>query len=789
MADEGASILPPSQLRVIERGSAVAGLAGGVVGFGVTGLLLLDVMPLTTRGDLVAWSLPLALWAVSWVPSWRTWRAPMQVAALVLLLVMPILPSIVATPGDGIVVSSAWIPVTAVAFAAAVVAAFTLAWRAALLTVVTCSVLDAWLTITRPPMTLTLDREFAAGLAGPLLTLICGSLLVLVHDRWLHVARAMDADVALLAQLQDVNEREAHLLHVRAAIDRHIHETVLNTLTALSRPGGSSDAADVAAACRRDLRELEEGLRPWTPTTVSQLVADSIATVNATRGSGVPELICPSSITADPLLAAASAGAVRDAIVECLRNVQRHSGVQRASVTSDETEDPTSGAPVLALTIEDAGVGLSSNVAERFGVRQGIRGALAAVGGDVLIESQPGFGTRITLRLPIGAVTRGPLPDITVDGAIERSLAGRIGLMCTPIFAAVMALPMGLDLGWGSPLPWLMLTSALVNLALAWWWNTRARIPLGIAVLGVIGVTMIVGRASAITLGPAACNAAPGLVWLESAMVGGGMLLALLAFRWAVVRLVVLLYGIGLGGALVLALPAACADDALTPLVTSTVYLVLIVLVVDWGQRRFERGLRLALQVRGRVLAERLETDAQAARIAGWARLNDDIVPLLAGVADGHLQVDDPAVRARASAEAAALRAVLGREPAHRGPTTHLVASMMEIAVHAECTIDAEVISATSRQDLLPVAVQNMVMSLVLACSSHVISLRVLVDELCEEYLLSLPAASLDQVRSQIEGLGPQVDDCRIEIYFGEDDIARVSVRRPLVDVRVEQSR
>lgn len=774
-SDDDLSGLPPSQLIIIERGAVVAGLAGGIVGFGVTGLLLLDVAAQATWVDRLLWLGPLLGWVIAWLPALRRQRSVIQVLALLSLLAGPLLASAWVTGGE------AWIPVTSVAFAVVVVAAFALPMRAAIAAVVVTGVLDAWLTIQHPASAVVIEPAFAAGLAGAILNLVCGGLLIVARERWIAVAREMDADFALLAQVQDLNQREEHLLQVRAAVDRRIHETVLNTLTALSTDLPVGDPASVQAACSRDLAELNAGMRPWESAQASHLVAEAVRTVNASRTDAQPELACEIRCDQDPVLAPGAAEIVRDALVEAMRNVLRHAGVQHARVRVQETIDAATQAPIVLISVSDEGVGFTSTAAERFGLARGIRGGVVSAGGSAWVESVPGVGTTVWLSIPLAAMDRVVLPDITVDGAIERSLAGRIALMCAPVVAAILAIPMGADVGWSHALPWLMVTVLPVNLALAWCWNSRARVPIALLALALVALTMIQARALALDLGASACTSAPGLVWLQSTVVGGGLLLVVLAFRRAVVRLAVVVYGITLGTLLPLSLPVTCSDDALVPLLASSLYLILIVTVVEWGQRRFVAGMRTAQAVRARLQSQRLAMDAQAARVAGWSRLNRAITPLLSGVAAGELRIEDPMVRASARHEAAALRAVLGREPAHRGPTTHLIASMMEVAMHVDCTIDAEALSATVRQDLLPVPVQDFVMSLVAASPGATVQLRVLVDSEQEEYLLSVPATATAANRvAGVDGAAWATTDCTVEVFEGPDGTDRVSIRRPL---------
>ncbi|MGE0394784.1 MAG: sensor histidine kinase [Vicinamibacterales bacterium] len=85
---------------------------------------------------------------------------------------------------------------------------------------------------------------------------------------------------------------------------------------------------------------------------------------------------------------------------EAMTNVVRHS--RASAVTIRLTAD----ARDLWLTVEDDGVGFDTVVAERPGQRGGlgllgIRERVAHLGGDVSLDSAPGRGTRLEVRLPL----------------------------------------------------------------------------------------------------------------------------------------------------------------------------------------------------------------------------------------------------------------------------------------------------------------------------------------------------------------------------------------------------
>jgi signal transduction histidine kinase len=87
--------------------------------------------------------------------------------------------------------------------------------------------------------------------------------------------------------------------------------------------------------------------------------------------------------------------ALLDATREALRNVLKHSGVNRVVVSCVESDGG------VKVTIRDQGKGFSPDqVARGFGLTQSVHGRLDDVDGRADVWSEPGRGTRITLWAP-----------------------------------------------------------------------------------------------------------------------------------------------------------------------------------------------------------------------------------------------------------------------------------------------------------------------------------------------------------------------------------------------------
>jgi signal transduction histidine kinase len=181
--------------------------------------------------------------------------------------------------------------------------------------------------------------------------------------------------------------------HERQRFAAHLHDSVLQTLALVQR-----QAHDPAAVTRLARRQ-EHALRAWmageaelrSDTLVSAL-RDAVAAVEDEEGITV-ELTAigdrPIDHAGESLVAAAR---------EAWRNAARHapaaSVVIFAEISAGRTE----------VFVRDDGPGfmLEEVVPERRGIRDAIIGRMASAGGSASVESAPGEGTEVALRLGAG---------------------------------------------------------------------------------------------------------------------------------------------------------------------------------------------------------------------------------------------------------------------------------------------------------------------------------------------------------------------------------------------------
>jgi signal transduction histidine kinase len=231
------------------------------------------------------------------------------------------------------------------------------------------------------------------------------STIIHMSGRRLIYRRAAIADIALAAADQDAQDQFVVLSRniERREHERLLHDTVLNTLTALARPGGGS-AADAVARCQHDVALIEHALRrpSQAGAAAGRPFASLVAAVQAVaaerrdRGLVVHVEVAGARPVRDGAIPARVADAITQATHEALSNAAEHAGTGEAWVQICPAD---SGAQV---TISDHGAGFDpARVGlARLGVRRSITERIADAGGRAVITSAPGAGTEVILRWP-----------------------------------------------------------------------------------------------------------------------------------------------------------------------------------------------------------------------------------------------------------------------------------------------------------------------------------------------------------------------------------------------------
>jgi len=233
-------------------------------------------------------------------------------------------------------------------------------------------------------------------------------------DRSLVETFALHAGIAMEnARLHEQLQRLA-VVDERERISKDLHDGIIQNMYAVGLSLEDvpelmvDDRAEAAARVERaidaihlaiqDIRNFIFGLRPELLEGTS-LVGGLAALVEEYRHNMIVdlELRVPDAIIEPP----SEAGGHLLAIVsESLSNVARHSRASRASVAL--IADGNRDVPALELTIEDNGIGFDPDGVVKLG-HQGLantRERAARIGGTVTIDSRPGAGTRVIVRLP-----------------------------------------------------------------------------------------------------------------------------------------------------------------------------------------------------------------------------------------------------------------------------------------------------------------------------------------------------------------------------------------------------
>jgi signal transduction histidine kinase len=223
---------------------------------------------------------------------------------------------------------------------------------------------------------------------------------------------AFHAAIAIQNARLHAEVQKLAIVDERLRISRDLHDGIIQSIYAVSLSledvpdlidEGSAEAADrVDRAIDRlhmtiaDIRtfivglgpEAEAGLRGALESVATELLAGS--TIDVTL-----DLVAASEL--DARLTPEAAHELVQIAREALSNVARHSGATGASMS---VRVEPGGA---TLRIEDDGAGFDPDRegdSSQFGLAN-LRDRAAAVAGELTIESEPGTGTRIIVRLPV----------------------------------------------------------------------------------------------------------------------------------------------------------------------------------------------------------------------------------------------------------------------------------------------------------------------------------------------------------------------------------------------------
>jgi signal transduction histidine kinase len=273
------------------------------------------------------------------------------------------------------------------------------------------------------PMAYFVGAERVTGAASRTMT---AATILLVMAAGVHIyvrrqlyRRAAVADAALAEADQAAGEQFVILSRniERREHERLLHDTVLNTLTALAR-AGRDDVAEVVDRCRQDVALIERALSaPGDLATdagrgYGDLVSGVRAVAEQARARGLRVHLDIDGREA-PAIPAPVATAISNAMREALSNVAAHAGTGEAWVTvSLVAPDGHEQAPGLLVTVRDTGIGFDPVDIDqtRLGLRRSIAERMTDCSGHASIWSEPGRGALVRLSWSAPAEPGQPAP-------------------------------------------------------------------------------------------------------------------------------------------------------------------------------------------------------------------------------------------------------------------------------------------------------------------------------------------------------------------------------------------
>ena len=177
----------------------------------------------------------------------------------------------------------------------------------------------------------------------------------------------------------------------RAEMAAHLHDSVLQTLALIQRSPAQREMVTLA---RTQERELRAWLYGRAPTQAGAQLRDAIDAM-AGRVERDQQVKVEAIVVGDAELDE-HARALVSALGEATLNAARHSGSTEVSVYVEVEED------AISAYVRDHGTGFDPTevATDRRGIADSIVGRMERHGGTALVDSRPGAGTEIVMRLP-----------------------------------------------------------------------------------------------------------------------------------------------------------------------------------------------------------------------------------------------------------------------------------------------------------------------------------------------------------------------------------------------------
>jgi signal transduction histidine kinase len=229
------------------------------------------------------------------------------------------------------------------------------------------------------------------------------------------VSRTLDRSAAQLRRVIDDLVRSREEAARRAAWESFagtIHDSVLQVLAFIHRRGkelagqGRPEAeevqrlAELAGSEERELRNFILGKRP--EAAISETTSLQRALEMAV--SEVPALRVEANTVGPLLLPTTTVGEIKLAVLQALNNVAEHARTDRAFVFADRED----GHVFVSVKDEGCGFELDAIAPDSVGLRTSIIARIEGLGGTVHINTAPGKGCEVLMRVPVPTVQSPP---------------------------------------------------------------------------------------------------------------------------------------------------------------------------------------------------------------------------------------------------------------------------------------------------------------------------------------------------------------------------------------------